>query len=532
MSKQAFLQEVMYAHDKRATLVSVVSADPPAAVWAIVEALAGDPEQDFDETPVFSLSGWAGLEPLNEAAKSVAQRWLQGKPPSRFTEPDVLLPALRAAPCEAAIVWRGGADKWQGDMATWLWEVRDAMTAAKVTLFAVGPTPPTGPLAMDVLVIRHGLPDDNERAELVDTVCEANEVPLTATQRALAINTLRGLPGSAADKALKYAIRGGELVQSVLSSRWAEQLSGMPGVTVQPGIPRAWYGGNAGFVEYIQSYQGAGVSLVVQVDELEKCVPPMTGGLDSGVSASIGKALLTYMSDAKPSGVIFYGVPGVGKTLGAAMAAGAFGCPMIRISPSDMKASDGSVGVSEANARRTFGLIGAFGGVQLWIGTSNELVTVAEELKDRFFDGVAFGDVPADDELDTIVPANLLRYGLDGTGFDYRGKGYTGRCIEAICLGAIRRTKNGRQMTVAEAAAEHIPAAVRMARKIEEMRTAARTNAYRSARDWKPYTGPVIPARIEQTAVRDRAQSGAMPRTRITRVVQPKSPPTDGGEEF
>jgi len=175
----------------------------------------------------------------------------------------------------------------------------------------------------------------------------------------------------------------------------------------------------------------------------------------------------------------------MGKTMSGQIAATVLGCPVLALNPSQLKG--GIVGETERNLANVLGALRAFGGLQLVIGTSNNLATVPEELCDRFPSGVWFFDLPTQPERYAIWRGQLARYGLAGDADVLsRIDGMTGRDVRAVCLEARRK-----RLDVATVAARRIPGAARMRNRIAKMRAAAQDEGYRSASTGEKYAGPI-----------------------------------------
>lgn len=479
--------ELQAASDKRVPFVWLMTADQPAAQSLCVQACAAT-EQGDPQIPCFALSAIRGLAPLNAAGETTIGQVMGGSDPSGMTTIDVIVNVLEACPVECMIAWWGAAQSWANPaVAVGLLMIRSALERGGITLVGLASGPaPSSDLQADILTIRDALPGDDERARIIDGLCRTSSVECNPPLVSRAANATRGLTRFAVAQVTSLATRRNVLDLDVVMARWREQLAGLPGVSVERPIPREYYGGNEGFVRMVEAYADARISLVIQLDECEKALPDLEAR-DAGVSRFIASKLLEYLNDSEPAGLIAEGVPGTGKSLGALLAAGMLQVPCIRIRPGEWKS--GEVGSSEATTTRVLGMLRSFGGVQLWIATSNDLSVVPAEFTDRFPDGVVFFDVPDPaSELPAICAANVRRYGFDPTTIQWPAlAGYTGRDIRAICLKA-RRTGQ----PIEQVAAERVPAARRMAARIDRMRTAARTEAYLSAATGREYTGPVV----------------------------------------
>ena len=501
MSEQTSITaQIQAASDKCVPFVLLVTQDAPAAQSTVVQAMAGDTQDTANPSiPVFAYSGLLGLRALNAVGEAKLGEWLDGQDPSMLADVGTFARVLAKPRCECVITWWGADRAWSDPaVATALLEVRDTLASARVTLVGLGSGQLTaGDLISDVHTIRDPLPDDGERAKIVRDLCDGNDVATDESTLAQAVNVSRGLTRFAVSQVTGLATRGTRLDVEIMASRWREQLAGLPGVSVERSLPVSYYGGNAAWIDYLRLFEQAGVSLVVQLDEIEKCVPN-PDSRDGGASASILGELLTYLNDSEPGGAIAEGIPGTGKSLSALVAGSMFACPVVRINPGKFKGS--LVGESERNAGRVFSVLRSFGGLQFWIATSNRLDTVPEELSDRFPGGVWFFDLPTADERPAIWRANLMRYGFTQR-YD-SDEGWTGRDVRAVCLEA-KRTKQA-LATICE---QRIPGSRRMAGRIEKMRTSARSEAYRSATTGLAYAGPSAVAPSAPVRLRTRGEA-------------------------
>jgi hypothetical protein len=483
----AMATEIKKAIVAACPIVLVVSQDLPGAQAEIVSACLSLTQQPN----VFAHSSLFGLEPLTEQSSAEAGKVLQGMDPAMFTDPAELLRTV--ASCDRSkptvIVWWGADRAWNDPaLAEAVMLLRDRLTSSNgnevVMLCGIGAGKVTSLLADSIHTIRHELPSDEDRSVLIRTMVKDNEVQAEEGELDQAVNLTRGLTTFAVTQVTALASLRSKVDLTVMAERWREQMRGLPGVTVERPMPREWLGGCGAVIQDLEAYRKAKPSVVILLDEVEKCVSTPGTSRDSGASDAVLAELLSYLNDSEPAGAIWEGVPGTGKTLGALVAGTIFNCPVIRVSPGRIKG--GIVGETERNAERVFSTLRAFGGLQYWAATSNNLETVPEELADRFPSGVWFYDLPNLDEIQSIWTANLSRYGLD-TRLASRlaAEGWTGRDCRAVCLEAKRKGAD-----LVEIASQRIPAGMKMRRRIERMREAARSEGYRSASSGLAYTGP------------------------------------------
>lgn len=512
-----FREELARAFDASVPLVHVVSADPPNVEARIVQVIA-----DLDpEAPVYLASRLAGLEPTSKIAAARLGQVAGNQDPVMLTDPAELLRGLMGLPVQkdpdpTVVLWHGADLLWSDPgVADYLMLVRDRLPPRGVTLIGVGVGGVEGFLAPHVHVIRDELPGDDARVAMAESVFQANRIPMGDRERNMIRNQTRGLNEFAVAQVANLTTVSGNLDTRQLTARTRETLGSLSGVTVADPLPVSALGGSAAWMRQLGLYRAAAPSLVVIVDELEKVVPTM-GANDSGVSSTLLGMLLGHLSTAKPIATITMGVPGTGKTLSGLVAGSLYETPVVVINPGAWKSS--GVGDSERNAREALAALAAFGGKQVWIGTSNGLETVPEELRDRFRGGVWYFDLPTAAELPAIWRANLARYGFDAGTPAPDLTGWSGRDVETACLEALDTARD-----VLEVAPEIVPAARKMAARIERMRAAARSEGYRSADTGHPYAGP---------AAAPAAAAPAASRAARRRPAPEPAPVVDGGEEL
>lgn len=511
-----FGTELGRAFDASVPLVHVVSADAPAATQAIVETIG----KLDDGALLYLASPLMGIEALDEDSARRMGEITSGQDAAMLSDPAALLQSIAALPvtddAPARIVLWTGADRAWSDpgLAGALLLMRDRLPGRGVTLIGLGSGPIGGSLAGHVHTLRDALPDDAERVEIAGEILDTNDVPVGDRERNIIRNQTRGLNRFGVRQVTTLASTTGKLDVGQLTARTRETLGGLSGVSVEDALPIEALGGSDAWMRQLRLYRAASPSLVVIVDELEKVVPTM-GANDSGVSSTLLGMLLGHLGKAKPIASITMGVPGTGKTLSGLVAGALYETPVVVINPGEWKQS--GVGDSERNAREALAALAAFGGKQVWIGTSNGLETVPEELRDRFRGGVWYFDLPTSNELPAIWRANLARYGFDPNMPAPDLTGWSGRDVETCCLEAIDTSRD-----VLDVAPEIVPAARKMAARIERMRGAARAEGYRSADTGAPFTGPTAPT---------PATAGRTMRRRPAFTPGPVAP-SDGEETF
>lgn len=495
------------AYSQAVPLIQVVTQDAPATQRAILAELR-------DEAEVFAASPLFGLEALTTKAQENLGELTQGLDASMLADPATLLRSLLFAGEEnrpRVVVWWGADRAWSDpDVANAILLVRDRLGAKGITLIGMGEAPIAGALNDHVHTVRDTLPNDETRKKIATELLESNSIQATPNALRQTVNLTRGLSRFGVEQVLSLAVASGSLDVQAVSAKWAETLSGLPGITVEKALPIEYFGGSEAWIAELESYKRAAPSLVVLLDEIEKLVPRAGTALDSGASDAIQGELLTYLNDSEPAGCIAEGVPGTGKSLSALVAASIFGCPVLRLNPARMKG--GIVGESERNAERVFAVLRSFGGLQYWIATSNNLSTVPEELADRFPGGVWFFDLPSVAELERIWSANMMRYRTSDPHPPV-AQGWTGRDVRAVCLEHLRKAQ-----PLAQIASNRIPAARKMVRRIEKMRADATAEGYRSAATGRPYT-------------LQNAQPVAVPRA-IRKPIPATIPATDEREDM
>jgi adenylate kinase family enzyme len=298
-------------------------------------------------------------------------------------------------------------------------------------------------LTHDILVLDEPLPSLETLEKIVrDTFESAGMTAPDADTLKLATDALIGLPFFPAEQSTAMCLDtiGDEgLNISDLWDRKRQQINQTNGLSVGTGKESlAEIGGLENVKEYMERLLGGNDAprCIIFSDEIEKAFAG-TGTDMSGVKTALTGAMLSWTQDQDMSGVLWFGVPGGGKSqLGKAIAAH-HNIPFIKFDLDGMQS--GIVGSSGSNLRSAQATVDAVAsGKVLWIATCNSVDALPAELQARFKDGSFFFDTPTKEERATIWAIYRSKFGIPATDATPSDEGWTGREIKECCSKAYR----------------------------------------------------------------------------------------------
>lgn len=543
-----FANDVVLAYSRSVPLVYLATGDEPAAESAILAALADNAQRTGDPCPpVFHLDAVWGVEPLNDAARDSLPALLGGGAASMFADPLIALKGLRpfadpdtgerfGIPARAVIVWWNVDVAWnKPDADVALLRLRDllAQGGTEATIVGLGADPSRLPplVAADVHVLRDPLPTDVERRSTIASLLRDNDVKADDQALGKAAGLSSGLTGFQAVQAASLATAGQRLDLDVMGSRAREMLGSLPGVSLDVPEPLQYFGGMPAIVQLATTITTrVPLRLVVLLDEAEKVVSSGDGARDGGATSGIFKALLTHLTTPRSQGirsigVNVTGVPGTGKSTLARVIAAMAGCLIVTLDPDSFK--DQYVGESKRRAEQALRAIRAFGGVQLWVATSNRthddqgVPLFREEWRSRFALGTWYFPAPTSAQMPAIWDAQLRKAGRKPSERWPNDVGWCGRDVADVIALA-----DDLGCPVAEVAADHVPSLRTMASEIDARNKVAALNLYRDASTGKPYQMPgsgIAPV---------QASGGRKLRSAAPVPADPPAPTTTDTEDF
>jgi hypothetical protein len=456
-------------------LCAIETADPRATIAGCCKALNG--KQD-----TVLLCAWdiiQGLQGLNEPGKAFAQdvspdgAVQSGNPAECLKLLADRAPNRKEDGTGALIVFWHNAQRFLDNesVAQGVWNLRDTFKARGALLVLLAPslTLPAE-LKQDVVIITEALPNEAELSAIVDSIAADAQLPAEKIKdKALVIDTLRGLSAFAAEQVLAMSITPESIDAAGLWDRKQKMIEQTPGLSV-------WRGGETfedlggldnlkGFLSKILTSGKTPVRALLYLDEIEKSLAG-TAGDTSGTSQDQLGVILKEMQDRNLPGMILVGPPGTGKSSIAKAAGAVAGAPVIACDLGAMKGS--LVGQSEQRIRAAMDVFQAVSqGKGLAIATCNKLVALPPELKRRFSLGTFYIDLPTDAERARIWPLWLKRYGLDKQTLP-QCDSWTGAEIRACCDVAFRAG-----MSLVDAAAYVVPVVKSAPDQIEALRKLA-----------------------------------------------------------
>jgi len=507
MSVMTFKDQLKHARRAGVPLIWISTPDPQALVRGVNGAFAEAPAVQWDIV--------AGVRPVNEGGKTVAQKFTD----ESFSPPGFLVEAVRMPP--GTVAYMHGADmltvrdgKPDPMVTQGIANLRDQFKADGRLLILLGHTAELPPqLKDDVVVLDEPYPDAEQLGEIIDELdaaarvcgkCDGQGVKsglkcgscggtgqskrkkLTKAERAGAVEATTGLSAFAAEQAVAMALRPKGIDLDHLWATNRAVIEQTRGLSVYRGGERF---ADLGGLEPIKEYGRriiAGrrpVRLLVWLDEVEKT--GLAARQDtSGVNQDQEGQLLTWMEDHDVYGVMLLGVPGAGKSAYCKACAAEFDRTVIRL---DLGAMQGSlVGESQQALRTALKVIEAVGGNEtVWMATSNSVDGLSAAMRSRFVDTFFF-DLPGPDELKAIWQVWLSRYpDVIGSLPDGADDGWVGRnvrrCVEKAWT---------MQISLKEAAKYIIPVARIEAEEIERLRRQA-DGRYLSAQEPGVYRQPM-----------------------------------------
>lgn len=292
-------------------------------------------------------------------------------------------------------------------------------------------------LSNDVTMLDFEYPDEKSLKDILEKVAEDNKEPLSEAPKEIGVlvNAMRGLTWEGAENALALSLAKKDCfdVKTLLCQKAAQLETG-------GAIDFGWY------KETYEDIAGLDVAL-------------------SYIKKTIGKK--------KARGVLFYGIPGAGKSLTAKATANYMGWPCLILNFSNLK--DKYQGVAESKLREAFKIIRAVGfcvvfmdeieaiasGISTggdngvgqalykellkemedsrgcgayWIGTCNDLDPLINESGGAIlsrFNSIFFADLPNESEAKDIAKIWSRKEGVK-IPEDYSLEGYSGRDISKL----------------------------------------------------------------------------------------------------
>ena len=433
-------------------LCAIETSDPAATIKSCLQSLNGKAE----EIPVLSWDIIQALRPLNERGTNALTEICGGDDPRMSTgnpaECLSKLGALTESGKKLLVFWHN-AHRYIGNeaVAQGFWNCRDVFKRLGATLVLLAPSlilPPE--LKQDVMILSEPLPDEAQLAGIVSQIlkdADFAEDKVTAEDRPLVIDTLRGLSSFAAEQVLAMSLTPAGIDTGGLWERKRKMIEQTPGLSVWQGEETFEDLGGLdnlkGFLKSVLTSGKTPVRAIGFIDEIEKGLAGAAGDT-SGTSQDQLQVFLKVMQDLNIPGMILLGHAGTGKSAIAKAAGSIAKCPVISIDTGSMKGS--LVGESEQRIRAAMEVFKAVSqGKGLFIATCNKIASLPPELRRRFTLGTFFVDLPSAKERRTIWWIWQQRYGFniptmecDALDLLPDDTGWTGAEIRACCDVAYR----------------------------------------------------------------------------------------------
>jgi len=352
-----------------------------------------------------------------------------------------------------------------------IWNLRNLFKAAGnmlILLVSNGAILPPE-IANDFLVMDESLPTKEELEVIVRRTFEdakLKEPAKDVIEKAAA--ALIGLPSFPADQsaAMCLDIPSKTLDINGLWERKRQTINQTKGLSVYTGQDKFDDLGGIknvkNFLTRVMEGQDA-PNTIIFIDEIEKAFAG-TGTDTSGVKTELTGTMLSWMEDKQVIGIMFIGLPGVGKSQLPKTLGNKYGIPFIKFDLAGMQ--DSLVGNSGANLRNAIAVVDAVsGGKVLAIATCNSIDALPPELQSRFQLATFFFDAPTEEEQASIWATYRTVYKISDNDKLPVAHGWTGREIKGCCEKAYRLN-----IPLLEAAKYVVPCTISNAHRIEMLR--------------------------------------------------------------
>lgn len=334
-------------------------------------------------------------------------------------------------------------------------------------------------ISNDFLVLDEALPSTDDLAKIViDTFEFAKLKPPSQDIVSSATAALIGLPAFPAEQstAMCLDIPTKTLDINGLWERKRQTINQTKGLSVYTGKDKLEDLGGLynvkNFLTRIMEGNDAPQTIIF-IDEIEKAFAG-SGTDTSGVKTELTGTMLSWMEDKQVIGIMFIGVPGVGKSQLPKTLGNKYGKPFIKFDLAGMQ--DSLVGNSGANLRNAIATVDAVsGGKVLAIATCNSIDALPPELQSRFQLATFFFDTPTAEERSSIWTTYRSVYKIAANDSLPEAEGWTGREIKGCCEKAYRLN-----IPLIEAAKYVVPCTISNANRIENLRRSS-TGKYLSA---------------------------------------------------
>lgn len=490
-----FIEQFTAARRVSTPLICIRTFDPKSTTRAVMKSL-GD---KLESTPLLLWDAVHGLLPSNKIKNSpsvnahqhtLSQGDLQQEQTRNL---HVVLRALELTPAENTIIFVSNAHmQWQNqdpNIIQGIWNLRDVFKGRAVTLVLLTTPGAALPaeLTNDVLTLDEPLPTVPQLEAVVADIFKAAGTPqsLTPEVTSKAIDALIGIPSFAAEQATAMSLtitkdagtKSSTLDFPQLWTRKRDIINAAPGLKVYTGKEKLK---DIGGVQAAKDFMSAVMTgrkapkVIIWYDEIEKAYAGHGTDL-SGTKTEMLGSQLTWHQEREIIGCLFFGIPGVSKSLLAKGLGNEYGVTTIGFDLPAMQA--GHVGESNSNLRTSQKVVEATAGGQpiLAIATSNNLSALPVELLRRFGLATFFFEQPTAEERPLIWEIHRKRLDLTGTEPNPKDEGWTGDDIRNCCEKAWMLN-----WTLAESAKYIVPITKSDAKRIQTIRSEAH-NRYLSA---------------------------------------------------
>jgi len=207
-------------------------------------------------------------------------------------------------------------------------------------------------------------------------------------------------------------------------------------------------------------------NVIIFMDEIEKAFAG-NGTDSSGVKTELTGQMLSWMEDKNIKGIMFNGVPGVGKSQLPKTLGNKYGRPFVHFNLAAMQ--DSLVGNSGSYLRTAQATIDAVSdGKVLAIATCNNIDWLPPELQSRFQLATFFFDAPTAEERESIWKVYREQFEISASDQLPDATGWTGREIKGCCEKAYMLG-----CSLQDAASYVVPVTISNAARIEALRRTA-----------------------------------------------------------
>lgn len=459
-----FLEQFHAARRVSTPLVAIRTFDPKNTTRSISSSFTAE---KLAKIPMLIWDAVHGLLPFNQLDTSTkAHAYTLGskgeEQPEEISQEEtrnlhVVLRVLETAPRADSIIFIANAHmQWMNNdpnVIQGIWNLRDIFKGRGVMLVLLTTPGATLPaeITNDVLLLDEPLPTAKQLESVVKGTFKAAvgekllAETLTDQIQKQTVDALVGIPAFIAEQTTAMSltiqkdaggiITGASIDVPQLLTRKRQQINSAPGLSVYAGKEKLKdIGGNDGAKEFMSAIMTGRQAprVILFMDEIDKGYAGH-GTDSSGTKTEMLGSQLTWHQERNIKGALYFGIPGVSKSLLAKALGNEFDALTINFDIAAMQA--GHVGESNANlrtAQKTVEAVAA-GEPILAIATCNSVAALPVELLRRFGLATFFFEQPTAEEREIIWGIHRAKWGLTSNESNPEAHGWTGDDIGNCC---------------------------------------------------------------------------------------------------